>query len=304
MQWSDVAAAYLTPTGADQSAPAVPDSPARRLRDAVEPIATIGWWAQAAGDEFESLGLDFFGGYVWGRAASLGGDADVSTVVSAFGVFDAGLVGAVLSGAKPIVSQPDILASRERGAVAGLTAATSTVETELIASAAQRLRATMADVDGAARPFFSGLRALPAPVDPYGALWRAAEMFREHRGDGHLAACVAAGLDQVEMNVLTELWLDYPVGEYSGTRGFTPERLQQAVSTLRAAGWIDGDDALTLEGRALRDEIEVATDRSQHRIIAAAAADVDSLIADLSVIGDAVIASHAAPADPRKRAAG
>ncbi len=54
-------------------------------------------------------------------------------------------------------------------------------------------------------------------------------MFREHRGDGHLAACVAAGLDQVEMNVLTELWLDYPAGEYSGTRGFPHERVAAAV---------------------------------------------------------------------------
>lgn len=304
MQWSDVAAAYLVPSGAEPSAPSVPDSPARLLRDAVEPIATIGWWAQAAGDEFESLGLDFFGGYVWGRAASLGGDAELSTVVSAFGVFDAALLAAVLGDARPIVSQADMLASRERGAVAGLAAATGSVDADLIASAGQRLGAAMADVDGTARPFFNGLRALPAPSDPHGALWRAAEMFREHRGDGHLAACVAAGLDQVEMNVLTELWLDYPVGEYSGTRGFAPERLREAVATLRASGWIDGDDALTPDGRAARDEIEAATDLSQHRIIAAAGVDVDSLTADLGVIGAAVVASQAAPADPRKRAAG
>jgi len=304
MQWSDVAAAYLTPGGAQPSAPDVPDSPARRLRDAVEPIATIGWWAQAAGDEFESLGLDFFGGYVWGRAASLGGDAEVSTVVSAFGVFDAGLLGAVLGAAKPVVSQVDMLASRERGAIAGLAAATGSVDTEMIASAGQRLRAAMVDVDGAARPFFNGLRDLPAPSDPHGALWRAAEMFREHRGDGHLAACVAAGLDQVEMNVLTEMWLNYPVGEYSGTRGFAPERLRDAVTTLRASGWVDDDDELTADGRAARNEIEAATDQAQYRIIDAAGVGIDTLIADLSIIGDAVVSSHAAPADPRKRAAG
>src|SRR6056297_1069697 len=66
MQWSDVVAAHLTPSGPIAPAPPVPRSTARRLRDAVEPIATIGWWARAAGDEFELLGLDFFGGYVWG----------------------------------------------------------------------------------------------------------------------------------------------------------------------------------------------------------------------------------------------
>ncbi len=304
MQWSDVAAAYLTPSGDEPAAPAVPDSPARRLRDAVEPIGTIGWWAQAAGDEFAAAGLDFFGGYVWGRAAALGADVEVSAVVSAFGVFDAGLVSAVLDGAKPIVSRTEILASRERGAAAGLAAATQSVDIETVASAAQRLREAMEDVDGAARPLFSGLRSLPAPTDPHAAVWRTAEMFREHRGDGHLAACVAAGLDQVEMNVLTELWLDYPVGEYSSTRGFPPERVQAAVDTLRATGWVDGDGALTPDGRAARNEIEHATDMTQHRIIAGLGDEVEAIIADFSTVGDAVVAQHAAPADPRKRAAG
>lgn len=70
MQWSDVAAACLTPPGDEPAALAVPNSPARHLRDAVEPMATVGWWSQAAGDEFSAVGLDFFGGYVWGRAAA------------------------------------------------------------------------------------------------------------------------------------------------------------------------------------------------------------------------------------------
>lgn len=304
MQWSDVAAAFLTPSGDEPAAPVVPDAPARRLRDAVEPIATIGWWAQAAGDEFAAAGLDFFGGYVWGRAASLGADADVATVVSAFGVFDHGLLGAVLDAAKQQVSRDEILASRQRGAATGLAAAATSIDVDVVASAAQRLRTAMDDVDGAARPLFNGLRSLPEPSDPHAALWRAAEMYREHRGDGHLAACVAAGLDQVEMNVLTELWLEYPAGEYSGTRGFTPERVEQAVSTLRASGWVDEVGELTADGRRARDEIELATDMSQQRVIAAIGDDLDDLIGDLARIGDAVVAGHAAPADPRKRAAG
>ncbi len=304
MQWSDVAAAYLTPSGDEGPAPSVPGTDARRLRDAVEPIATIGWWAQAAGDEFAAAGLDFFGGYVWGRAASLGADAETSTVVSAFGVFDAGLVGAVLDAAKPVASHDVILAGRERGAAAGLAAATQSIDVDLVASTAARLRSAMEDVDGTARPLFSGLRALPVPTDPHGALWRAAEMYREHRGDGHLAACVAAGLDQVEMNVLTELWLGYPVGEYSGTRGFPPERLQAGVASLAASGWVDEDGALTADGREAREQIEHSTDVSQQQVMAVLGQDAELLIGDLSTVADAVVAADAAPADPRKRAAG
>lgn len=304
MQWSDVAAAYLTPTGDEGPRPSVPASDARRLRDAAEPIATIGWWARAAGDEFSAQGLDFFGGYVWGRAASLGADVDPSIVVAAFGVFDAGLLGAVLDAAKPVASHEAVLAGRQRGASAGLAAATPSIDVDLIASMAARLRAAMEDVDGTGRPLFSGLRALPVPDDPHGALWRAAEMFREHRGDGHLAACVAAGLDQVEMNVFTELWLGYPAGEYSGTRGFTPDRVAAAVQSLAASGWIDEQGVLTAEGRDARDQIEHSTDASQQQVMEALGDDCASLIADLSTVGDAVVATHAAPADPRKRAAG
>lgn len=299
-----MAAAFLTPSGAEPPPPTVASSPARRLRDAVEPIATIGWWAQSAGDEFTSAGLDFFGGYVWGRSAALGAGADITTVAAAFGVFDADLLGAVLAAAKPVATHDEILASRERGASAGLAAATTSVDAAVIESSAQRLRSAMRDVDGTARPFFSGLRALAEPSDAHGALWRAAEMFREHRGDGHLGACVAAGLDQVEMNVLTELWLDYSLGEYSASRGFGPERLEAAVESLRGRGWVDADGALSNEGRAARDEIEAATDRSQQHIIAAIGNDLDGLINDLASVGEAVVAAHAAPADPRKRAAG
>ena len=62
-------------------------------------------------------------------------------------------------------------------------------------------------LDGVGRPLFSALRQLPVPIDPFGRAWRASELVREHRGDGDLAASVAAGLDMVTMNVLTELWL-------------------------------------------------------------------------------------------------
>ena len=74
--------------------------------------------------------------------------------------------------------------------------------------------------------------------DPYGRLWRAADLVREHRGDSHVAACVAAGLDPVRTNVLTETWVGYPVGEYSGTRAWPEEVHAAAVARLEADGMI------------------------------------------------------------------
>jgi hypothetical protein len=305
MEYSDVAAAYLTPLTSDIAEPAVPDSAARRLRDVLEPIATIGWWSPAAGEQFAAADLDFLSGYVWGRAAALGPDVANDVVASAFGVFDSSMLGAGLDGARRIASHEQILASRAVGAGAGLAAATSSLPVADLERSTFRLRSALDTVDVTARPLFAALRALPVPDDPHGALWRAAEMYREHRGDGHLAACVSAGLDAVEMNVLTELWLDYPVGEYSGTRGFAPDRIDAAVASLADRGWVDADArTLTEDGRTARERIEQATDDSQRAIVAALGVDIDALINDLVPVADAVLAASAAPSDPRKRAAG
>lgn len=304
VNYADVSAAYLTPRDTDPEPPVVPDSPARRLRDAVEPIATIGWWSEAAGEQFGAAGLDFLGGYMWGRAASLGSDVEPAVVASAFGVFDPSLLGAGVTAARNIASHEQILASRAVGAGAGLAAATTDIAVTDIVRLAQQLRAPLDLVDVTARPMFTALRGLPISDDPHVSLWRAAEMYREHRGDGHLAACVAAGLDAVEMNVLTELWLNYPVGEYSATRGFGPDRIGAAVDSLADRGWVDSEGALTADGREARNRIEAATDESQRAVTAALGDDLDQLVADLTPVADAVLAAHAAPADPRKRAAG
>ena len=53
-------------------APVVGAGPARRLRDAIEPIAMHAVWARRTNERLAGLGLDFLGGYVWGRAAALG----------------------------------------------------------------------------------------------------------------------------------------------------------------------------------------------------------------------------------------
>ncbi len=303
MDYQAVAELFLIPTGTPVAEPVVPSSAARRLRDAVEPIATIGWWSEAAAVRLDALGHDFFDGYVWGRAASLGADVTDAIVVAAFGVFEPGLLAAVYRQGRAISSREAVLSARADGATAGLAAAAADVDRALVDDFGGGLLRALGDLDGVGRPLFSGLRQLPLPDDSYGRAWRAAELVREHRGDGHLAAAVSAGLDVVTMNVLTELWLGYPAGEYSATRGFSPERIEASVAGLRQRGWLD-DRGLTAEGRTARDAIEEATDRTQDALILALGDSIDTVIAAATAIGSAVVAACAAPADPRKRAAG
>jgi hypothetical protein len=250
------------------------------------------------------LGLDFFSAYVWGRAAALGPDVAPPVVTSAFGVFESGMIEGVLAVARVTASHDAVLQARQAGGAAGLAAATGAIDVSTVETLGRRLSEALAGLDGAARPLFSGLRALPVPTDPHGQLWRAAELVREHRGDGHLAACLAAGLDAAEMNVLTELWLDYPLGEYSATRGFPIERLNEAAGALQQRGWLDADHSLTTAGRAARESIEAATDASQAGLITALGDDLDAVMAAATTVGAAVLEARAAPADARKRAAG
>ncbi len=303
MDYDAVAAIFLVPNGGEGPDLVVTSSPARRLRDAIEPIATVGWWSRSASAAFTALGHGFFDGYVWGRAAALGPEVATSVVVSAFGVFHPALLGSVYEHGRTVSSASDILATRASGASSGLRDATTGLDPATIAEVGDQLLTAVMAVEPGPRPLFAALQSLPVPDEPYGRLWRAAELVREHRGDGHLAACAVAGLDMAEMNVLTELWLGYDVGEYSSTRGFDAETLAATVESLRSRGWVD-DGTLSPNGRSARDAIEATTDASQVQLLRALGNDVDAIVAQLSVIGAAVLASQAAPADPRKRAAG
>ena len=49
-----------------------------------------------------------------------------------------------------------------------------------------------------ARPLYAAHADLPVPDEPHLALWHAATLLREHRGDGHLAALLAPELDPLE----------------------------------------------------------------------------------------------------------
>jgi hypothetical protein len=277
----------------------LPTSSARRLRDALELIATQGWWSRAVADRVEALGLDFFEAYVWGRAASLGQPA-AATVVATFGVFDPALLTAVYERGSAAASREAVLAAREQGAADSLRAI---VSADKAAALADRLRPALDGLDGIGRPLFSALRALPIPDTPFGRLWRAAELVREHRGDGHLATLVASGIDMVSANVLTELWLGYRLGEYSTSRGIDSDHLTRAVARLEGQGRMDGG-SLTADGRAAREELEATTDRSQDALVEALGRGIEDVIAEAEAISEALLAAPSFPPDPRKRAAG
>lgn len=299
MTYDDIVAHYFSGAGALVSAPEVPNSPARRLRDALEPIATQGWWSRSVADNMSALGLDFFGAYVWGRAASLGTPSP-STVVSSFGVFEPTFLSNIYLATRDQVAREDILTARANGASQAMSLVCTPQEASAIV---EPLRRSMESIDGCARPLFSGLRELDMPLTPEGQLWRLAEMFREHRGDGHLATFIAHGFTALEMNIITELWLGYDIGEYSATRGFSKDVIKATMYLLQERGITD-TKGLTPLGYNVRSQIEHDTDHTQDAIVAALGTSIDDIINTAIDISARVINFPSFPSDPRKRAAG
>jgi hypothetical protein len=275
-------------------------SPTRRLRDAIEPIATICYWSEPSYDAYAALGLDFLQGYVWSRGCVLG-EPDGSVVAAAFGVFEPGLIGQLYDAARATAGLADIRAARETGAVTALHTVLGAPEQVAEVTGALRRAAEAADTAG--RPLFAGLAGLPWPADELGQLWHACAMLRELRGDSHLAACVAAGLTGLEANILTELKVGWPLHSYTATRGWPPEAMNLATISLRERGLI-GDDALTGAGASLRADIEEATDRQLAPARDAIGPALTGILPPLQEWSRRIVEHGWFPPDPYKRASG
>ena len=275
-------------------------SPARQLRDALEPLATVSFWAEPAYDAYAALGLDFLTGYVWSRSSVLG-LAEPEVAAATFGVFEPAAVVGLLRAAREVCSLEQIRAAREQGAVASLREVLPDGPELAATTALLQAAATTADVTG--RPLFAGALSQQQPKDGHAALWHVATALRECRGDSHLAACVAAGLTGLEANLLTELWVGYPPEAYAGTRAWPPEAMANAQTALRQRGLLDGDQ-LSPAGRALREQVERATDLAMAPVVAALGANLDPVVARCTQWSSAIVDRGWFPPDPYKRAAG
>jgi Helix-turn-helix family len=279
--------------------PVAGGSPARRLRDAIEPIAMHPVWSRGTNARLAELGLDFLSGYVWGRAAALG-EPDPGVVVSSFAVFEPGMLTATYEQGRAACGRGALLAARDEATAASLRATLDGID---VGPVADRLVAAATSADDSGRPLFAGLVRRPWPDDDHGRLWRACEVLREHRGDSHVAACIAAGLGPVTMNVLTEVWVGMPLGSYSATRGWSADQLTAAADRLRADGLLDGD-ALSARGRTWRDGIEATTDAMERQIVDSLGDGFDDVVAQLDAWSARCVEAGAFPPDAFKRAAG
>ncbi len=149
------------------------------------------------------------------------------------------------------------LTARKQGATAALRRQLGDLADGPEVAVAAELAAAAAPAEG--RTLFAANRALPEPRDPVARLWHAATLLREHRGDGHIAAMVAAGIDGRESHVLQALANRVPRETYTVPRDFDGAEWADRLDTLRGKG-LAGDGGVTEQGRAVKAAIETRTD--------------------------------------------
>jgi hypothetical protein len=222
---------------------------------------------------------------------SLLGQVEPEVVAAAFGVFKPAVVVPSVQFGWTKTDAPTIFAARRNGAVAQLERVCGPAGAE-VARAATLAERAVTPLSEPGRPLFAGLRAhWDDPADAWTRLFHLGDMLREFRGDAHVCVWSTAGVDAIEIGLLTEAYMGLPLRTYIRTRGWNDEELDAAVSRLRERGWLDDADALSPSGRAARESMEQATDRSMTPAIEALGDDVGELSSLLAPWGEAMRAA-------------
>lgn len=265
----------------------------RRLRARADGILAAAWFMPEASTGYPAIDLAPAAAGLASRAACLGavrGEA----VAALFAPINPTHVTSALDAAWAVTTPDDLLDARLTAAT-GHLADVLGAEPEGIDRALELLVPAAIATPAEGHPVYAGLRAIGFPGAPLGDLWRACDLVRERRGDSHRNAWVTAGFDPVEINVLTELWSGVPIGSVTTNQmGWTANDCDGAVERLADAGLVAGE-ALTDEGRRVRDEIERATDRQERALAEALGANADELFALLEPWARAVITSGPRP---------
>jgi hypothetical protein len=265
---------------------------ARRMWTLFEPLHTISYFAQPARSAFEQAGLrGFWRGYFAGRAAPIG-RVGAAPVVAAFFSFAPRMVERALPAVWELITPAEALTVRETGAVAALRDLLGLRDIDPVpgpvVAVADRLAAAAEHVDVAGRTLGASNAALPVPAEPLARLWHAATVLREHRGDGHIAALVAADIDAPEalalragayLSVMRRSASDQGNASEGSTgvsgsteraqmqpaRGWTDDEWDAAATRLIGRGLLQPDGAATDDGTQLHRSIEAATDQAAAR---------------------------------------
>ena len=244
--------------------PAVDSAAVARAHRAVEPLHSQIYFAPELDERLTGLGLKAGRmSYFAGRAAPMGA-VGAGVVTATFYNFSPSLVAHMIPRAWTIASPEQVVAARLDAARASLTrllGGPEAVAVPEVAELAGLLREACTVLTPEGRALYAGHADLPWPDEPLLELWHAASLLREHRGDGHVAALLRAGLSGLEALVThTATGRGFTEAAAKATRGWREEEWAACCAALAERGLLDDDAGLTAEGEELRARVEAGTD--------------------------------------------
>ncbi len=237
---------------------------ARRMWRVFDPIHAVTYFAPECDEEFRACGLKgFWMGYFAGRGAPMGA-VEPAVVTATFYNFAPKMAARALPDAWGFASPAKVLDARLAGAQRALGRILGPEgSSPEVSSAADIARRAAEAVTVVGRPLAAANAALAWPSDPLLVLWQATTILREHRGDGHVAALVDAGLDGLQSHVSFVGTGAISRSVLQPARGWNDEEWQEAERSMVERGWLDPSDPekLTPLGATARQKIEETTDR-------------------------------------------
>ena len=268
---------------------------ARRLFDLTEPISLVSFFSEEPAESMAALGFrNYWDGYFAGRAAPLG-RVPAGVVHAAFYSFADGEVARHIPHVWNTTTPEAAHAAREQGCAAALRRLLGDlVGTPRLARAADLLARASTTAPTEGRVMYAGLRGLPMPEEPVARLWHAANMLREHRGDGHVVALVSERIGGIEAHVLNALAMDiYPAESFGRIHHLPQVRLAEVMDGLRDRGLLDAAGHFTEVGRATKARIESLTDAlAEAPYERLEQLEIDQLIASLEPISEKLRAAR------------
>ena len=254
------------------------------------------YFAPEAHAALDGLGYrGFWMGYFAARSAPLG-MMPPEMVTAIFYNFAPERVAKALPAAWQIAGPEAALQARQDSAVAALRRyGIDADENVIVAAELAGKAAREAPLEG--RTLFAANRALPWPDDPLAALWHAATLLREQRGDTHVAVLAARGVSGRECNVLQVAAGRIPRDYMAVARDYDEATWRHHEEQLAERGLVGDDGTLTTAGRELMDAIESTTDALSLSALDGLSDDeVETLFQALTPITRAVVAAGDLPA--------
>ena len=246
----------------DQSSPVFDPALIGRAHRAVDPLHSHVYFAPETDEHLGALGLRP-GRMVYfaGRSAPMG-PVGAGVVTATFYNFSPSLVAHMIPRAWTLAAPEQVLAARVDAARASLTRLLGgeVAGSPEVAGLAGLLRDACTALTPEGRPLYAGHADLPWPEEPLLQVWHGATLLREHRGDGHVAALLHAGLSGLEALIThSATGRGFTVPAAKATRGWKDEEWAAGCAALADRGLLD-DAGLTAEGEELRARIEAHTD--------------------------------------------